>query len=96
MPLHAVLRSDDACLWARRVRDKDPFPYMLEDNPTAFEQLPLLRQQPPQRLRIGLVFLLEDASGQGFRSVVVDHPHRPLDDNRPGVEFFVHEVDGAA
>ena len=38
------------------------------------------------------MFFGQNACGERFGSVVIEDRHDGLDDNRPGVEIFVHEV----
>jgi hypothetical protein len=59
------------------------------DSPTTIEH-------DPDSFRINLVLLDENARRDGIARVVVVHRDRALQDDRPGIESRVHEVDGHA
>ena len=59
--------------------------------PAAFHT-PSARQNQPDRLGIGPVFLDENARSHSGFGVSVEHRHGPLQDDRSAVEFRGHEV----
>src|SRR5882762_117191 len=65
------------------------------DHPAALDTIPPRKDQA-HRVRVNAVLLGKDARGKGCVRVVVAHGHDGLCQDRPGVEIFIHQVNGAS
>src|SRR5919201_6418435 len=79
----------------RGLADIDPDLDRQNPDPTAIDAEPPLGEQP-DRLGQGAVLLAQDTPGERLGVVVLAHLDRALQNDRPGVEPLVDQVDGAA
>src|SRR5688500_17449294 len=62
------------------------------DDHASTDEAELPRSERADRFGERRVLGLEDAGAEALDGIIVEHGHRPLDDNRPGVEVLGHEV----